>query len=130
MIDFDHVKEYLPVARNKNKILFAFIKEDMLMGQKLSDKKTVYAAVVMFLAPQQISYRKGILRLAPSKFIALLQPLGYTKEEYVFITETVTEIPEKFEQVLNTDLYTQMQGLPLGVVEVKPKCKGKKHANS
>lgn len=97
----------------------------MLMGQKLSDKKIVYAVSVVFLAPQQISYRKGILRLAPSKFIALLQLLGYTKEEYVFITETVVQLPNKFEQILNPQLYKEMQNLPLGVVELT-KYKGKK----
>ena len=121
MIDFDHVKDYLPVARTKNKVMFAFTKEDMLLGQKLSDKKTVFAVNILFLPPQNISYRKGILRLAPSKFVSLLQPLGYTKEEYVFISETVFEMPEKFEQVLNAKLYAEIQGCPLGVVEPKPK---------
>ena len=126
MIDFDHVKDYLPVARTKNKIMFAFTKEDMLLGQKLSDKKIVYAVNILFLSPQNISYRKGILRLAPSKFISLLQPLGYTKEEYIFVSETVLEMPEKFEQVLNAKLHAEIKGLPLGVVEPSPKYKGKK----
>ena len=86
----------MPVARTGNKIVFVFIKEDMLLGQKLSDKKTVFAVNILFLLPSQISYRKGIFRLAPSKFLSLLQPFGYTKDEYLFIVETVEKMPEKF----------------------------------
>lgn len=125
MIDFDYVKEYMPVARTNNKIMFAFVKEDMLLGQKLSDKKTVFAVNILFLLPSQVSYRKGIFRLAPAKFLQLLQPLGYEKDEYLFIVETVDKMPEKFEQILNPQLYAEMEGCPLGVVEPK-KFKGKK----
>lgn len=131
MIDFDHIKDYLPVAKTDNKVMFVFIKDDMLLGQKLSDKKTVFAVNILFLLPSQISYRKGIFRLAPSKFLSLLQPFGYTKDEFLFIIETVEKVPEKFEQVLNAQLYAEMQGLPLGFVEQKPKSKykgKKKHA--
>jgi hypothetical protein len=34
-------------------------------------------------------------------------------------------MPEKFEQVLNAKLYAEIQDLPLGVVEPKPKQKFK-----
>ena len=125
MIDFDHIKDYLPVGRTKNKFLFVFLKEYMLMGQKLSDKKTVFAVNVVFLTPSQISYRKGyhkgILHLAPSKFLQLLQPLGYNKDEYIFITEIVTELPETFEQVLSDELFAEVQGAEFGVVQRRKK---------
>jgi hypothetical protein len=126
VIDYDHIKDYLPVARTTNKIMFAFTKEDILLGQKLSDKKTVFAVNILFIEPRNMSYRKGILRLAPSKFLSLLEPLGYTKEKYVFVSETVFQMPDEFEQVLNAKLYEEMKDSPLGVVEPNPKRRGKK----
>lgn len=116
MIDFSNVRSYLPVGRIKNKILFAFVKEDMLMGQKLSDKKNICAVNVIILTPSQISYKKSFIRLAHPKFVSLLEPLGYTKEKNVFIMEPVTKMPEKFDQVLNGKLYKEMNGKPLTVL--------------
>lgn len=111
MIDSDNIEKYVPVCITKNKVLFVHLKEDVVLGHKLSDKVTVSALNVLCLKPSQISYKKNKLYLAPSKFIPLLFSLGYSKDEYIFITELVKEMPEEVGQILDPKIYNKVKEL-------------------
>jgi len=112
VIYFDRIKDYLPFARTGSSIFFGFVKENQLFGQALGSTKYAYVCRVICLKPENISYRRSFMRLAPAKFIAVLGQLGFSKLEYIFAVEKVEALTE-FEQILDPKAYEQIKAAKL-----------------